>query len=582
MYLLAVVRRLNVLGTSRRAGRFRVTAKILVSMGLWLGISQAQTFPIPLKTESSRHHTQDVAGQAQSISATTLSACQQITMPGVYVLSNDLVMPSSSLSACFLFFNTGADTTTTLDCQGHSITNTSTVIANMLIADTVPNFEMTNCVLNVTTPANSGVQILRSPGAVLLNNVISNTSVFIGDSDNTTFEQNSISLGGLSLVPIEQSTLSGVTVDSNTIDLSQSTQLNSGIQADQLVDSIITNNKVYGSQSNTDDDIVLGDSGGVIIAGNTLIGAFDVGIEFYGFNDHIEILENTMNNVSRGIGGWWDLSMTNSVIDGNVVSNATLFDFNYSHENTNPSTYTVTFSGNQISNNTVSDGCAGPCGGPSAFFDFTEDLADNPVQPLPHTSIANNILANNNFDLNTWGPHLNPPAGFIDEGGNVCSTTGIFPSVGYPIHCRTSLPCTTLGSGQFHACYWPNESWSGTEEVNRMESYPISLNWGGGAPSCASNLPVLGQSCPNNMSGSWTGSFQFNSGYYSFTVRAGGGTVTAFVDGAQVFSHYYAELFAYSNPFTLLLSSGAHTVTLTFASNGFWGYSDAELSWAAL
>ena len=560
-------------------GRLRRGAKFVAGMSLAVGLSYPQILPRHLHAERARNYDARVSAQAASLPATTLTGCGQVTMPGTYVLTFDLVMPSNSLSPCLLFFNTGAGTTTTLNCQGHSITNNSTAIANIVIADTVPNFSMTNCILNVTVPANSGVQILRSPGALLLNNSINNTSVFVGDSDNTTFAQNTVTLGGLSLLPIQQSYLSGVTVDSNTIDLSNSTQLNSGIQGDKLFNSLISNNKVYGSKANTDDDIVLGDSGGVIIERNTLIGAFDVGIEFYGSNDYIEVLSNTMNNVSRGIGGWWDLSMTNSVIDGNVVSNATLFDFNYAHVHTNPSSYTVTFSGNQISNNSVTEGCAGPCGGPSAFFEFTEDLADNPVQALLHISVADNLLANNYFDLSADGPRLNPPSGFIDEGGNVCSNTGIYPTIGYPIHCTTYVPCTTPASGQFHACYWPNESWSGTEAVNRMENYPISLNWGGGSPPCSASLAALGQNCPINMSGTWNGNFEFNKGYYSFTVR-GAGTVTVLVDGNQVFTHYYPLLYDYTTSFTLFLTDGPHTITLTFTSNGFRGYSDAELSWA--
>lgn len=518
--------------------------------------------------------------QTGSLPATTLTGCQQILTPGNYVLNSDIQVPAGYLSACFYFLNTGANTTTTLNCQGHSITNSSTTIANILIADTVPNFMLMNCTLNVALSGSSGVQLLRSPLSVLLNNVINNTSIFIGDSNNVLLSKNTLVNGGLVLLPIQQSQIAFVAIDSNTIDFRNATELNSGIQASNLTNSLIRNNTIYGTKQYTDDNIVLANASGVTIQGNTLAGAGDVGIEFTGSNDSIQVLNNSMDNVSRGIGGWYDMSMTNSVIDGNVVTNATLFDFNYAHAHTDPNTFTVTFSGNKISNNSVSEGCAGSCGGPSAFFEFTLDLAGNPAETLPHTLIANNILTNNNFDLNAYGPHLNPPSGFIDGGGNICSTAGIYPVAGYPIQCHTSSSCTSPADGQFRGCYWPNESWSGTEAANRLDAYPLSFNWGGGSPTCLADLPGLGYSCPSDMSASWTGNFQFAAGYYIFTSRVGGGTIAVYIDGVLVFTRFYAPLPSYYYRFESFMSSGTHTIRVTYVSDGVEGFADAELSWA--
>lgn len=516
--------------------------------------------------------------QTGSLAATqTLTGCQQILTPGNYALASDIQAPADYPSACLMFFNPGA--ATTLNCQGHSITNANTNIANVLIADTVPNFSLVNCTLNAPTGGNYGVQVLRSPQSTVLNNVVNNASIVIGDSNNVTLSKNSILGGGLVLLPIQQSQISGAAIDSNTIDLRNVTQLNNGIQGYSLSNSTITNNKVYGTKIYTDDAIVLGSASGVTIQGNSLVGAGDVGVEFLGTNDHIQVLSNTMDNVSRGIGGWYDMSMTNSVIDGNVVTNAILFAFDYSHSGTNPNTFTVTFYGNEISNNSVSDGCAGPCGGPSAFFDFTEDFADSPPQPLPHTLIANNILKNNNFDLNAYGPHLNPPSGFIDGGGNTCSATGIFPVAGYPIQCGASPPCTSPADGQFRGCYWSNESWSGTETVNRLDAYPLTFNWGSGAPACAADLPPLGTNCPNDMSATWTGNFQFDAGYYIFTPHTGGGTITVYINGVQAFTRSNALSQSYYSPFAWFMTGGQHTIRVTYVSNGSPGYADAELSW---
>jgi hypothetical protein len=509
--------------------------------------------------------------------AKILTGCQQILTPGNYVLASDIQAPADYPSACFLFFNTGA--ATALNCQGHSIANPNVNISNIVIADTVPNFSLTNCILNGAALGNSGVQVLRSPQSALVNNVVNNASILIGDSNNVTLSDNTLSGGGLVLQPIQQSQMSGASIDSNTIDQRNVTQLNNGIQAYNLIDSTITNNKIYGTKANTDDAIVLGSASGVTIQGNSLVGAGDVGVEFLGTNDHIQVLSNTMDNVSRGIGGWYDMSMTNSVIDGNIVTNAILFAFDYSHSRTDPSNFTVTFYGNKISNNRVSDGCAGPCGGPSAFFDFTQDLAANPPQPLPHTLIANNILSNNNFDLNAYGPHLNPPSGFIDGGGNICSATGIFPVADYPIRCGASLPCTSPADGQFRACYWSNESWSGTEAVNRLDAYPLGFNWGGGAPACAADLPPLGGNCPNNLSATWTGNFQFDAGYYIFTPHTGGGTITVYINGVQAFTRSNALSQSYYSPFAWFMTGGSHTIRVTYVSNGSPGYADAELSW---
>ncbi len=520
-----------------------------------------------------------VITQTGSLPATTLNGCQQIARPGSYVLTSDLVVPSGYSSACLYFLNTGVNTSTILNCQGHSISSTNPAFVNILTVDTVPNFSMMNCTFNVITPWNSGVQILRSPQSSLSNNVINNASVFVGDSDNATLTNNTITMGGIFLLPIQQSHLSGLSINGNIINTTDATQINSSIQGDYLTNSTLTNNTVHGSKTYTDDAIVLGDSSGVTIQGNTLTDTFDTGIEFYGSNDQIKVLNNTIDSTARGIGGWYDLSMTNSIIDGNAVTNATVFDFNYAHMRTNPSTYTVAFSGNQISNNSVSDGCVGPCNGPSAYFDFTGDFSTNPVQPLTKTSITNNVLTNNNFDLNAYGPHLNPPSGFVDGGGNICSIFGIYPPNGYPINCRTSSPCATPGSGQFHACYWPNQSWNGLEAVNRMESYPINLNWGGGAPSCSANLSGMGQNCPGNMSATWTGNFSFAGGFYTFTIHGGGGTITASIDGVQMFNRSYPILAGYYTPYAYFLTGGTHTITLTFVSNGYAGYSDAELSW---
>jgi hypothetical protein len=69
--------------------------------------------------------------------AKMLTGCQQILTPGNYALVSDIQAPVGYSSACFLFLNTGG--ATTLNCQGHSITNASTTIANVVVADTVPN-----------------------------------------------------------------------------------------------------------------------------------------------------------------------------------------------------------------------------------------------------------------------------------------------------------------------------------------------------------------------------------------------------------------------------------------------------------
>src|SRR5262249_29182522 len=124
-----------------------------------------------------------------------LTGCQKISTAGNYVLSSDIQAPAAYSSPCFLVLNTGG--ATTLDCQGHSITNASATISNAVVADTAPNFTLVNCTVTAALPGNSGIQVLRSPQSALINNTVNNGSIFVGDSNNVTLSKNSVSGGGL-------------------------------------------------------------------------------------------------------------------------------------------------------------------------------------------------------------------------------------------------------------------------------------------------------------------------------------------------------------------------------------------------
>ena len=168
-----------------------------------------------------------------------------------------------------------------------------------------------------------------------------------------------------------------------------------------------------GNTVGSDDGILLIDQTNVRIEGNTIRNVWDAGIEGVDVVAFTTIANNTIVNAgASGIASYWCTSWTGNVISGNSSTQSSNFMYVSYRTSTQkcavPSTPGL-FQNNRVIGNVLRDRVAG--GTDEALY-FT-------LGNLPSDAVSGNVIQNNDFGA-AAGPYLNPPAGFVNGGGNIC------------------------------------------------------------------------------------------------------------------------------------------------------------------
>jgi hypothetical protein len=452
--------------------------------GSSVAIYPAQTTTYTLTAKGSGGSvTQTVTVTVTAAITKGLSACQDISTAGNYMLTANLTAPPST--SCF---NLHDAANITLDCAGHSITSESAYpYAAGVVVNNAPGFTLKNCRLNngALGTATPFANVTGSNGGTLTNNTFgslnaehytSGTYVEVSNSNYITFSNN-ILYGGY-----YQAFSSYAMIQGNTI---QSTLLApDGLFA--LIGSQSGGNNTFtsnvlngnspnpGSEAGSDGGVIISDESGDTISNNQISNTWDCGVESVGNLNNASIVGNTISNTYNGICGYHWTSILNSTISGNTVSTTrTLFEF-YRIEGLRPANAIypgspadtgVYFENNTVAHNTYSNPYIAP-GSPNAYDGSARvNLILEPAEllyPLDYNSLNNgpgettpsnsqfymtgNTFTDNNFGASNFppvfgtyysttvgGPTTYPSGLVIDGGGNICNVSANGPS--FPLTC---------------------------------------------------------------------------------------------------------------------------------------------------
>jgi hypothetical protein len=385
-----------------------------------------------------------------------VSTCTTIAAPGTYELTGNV--NGSTGQICIAIQNTSK---VTLNCQNHTITGSGAVSVSNVVGYTVEN-----CSLQ---PLSSGylLDIENSSNGTITNNIV-------GYPSQTP---------GTTLAPINVAHSTGLSILSNTIYEAYQQNFSTGsviskntmscpltICASVIIMNLgssnqVTDNKIDGGAGidaadftpGSDDGIDPADETSDVIESNTIKNVWDCGIEISGSITSATISKNAITNASNcGIGGWYNMSLSNSTIADNTVSgSADLFQFMRIYglrpagwaEPGWPADTGVFFTGNKFEKNTFTNPYPGGDGagtGDSSFIPFDDaglymgysgyPGSGGNTSPTPSQFyLSNNTFTKNNFGANP--AYFGEPAlkgAVIDGGGNICARTTYSD---YPLAC---------------------------------------------------------------------------------------------------------------------------------------------------
>jgi hypothetical protein len=396
-----------------------------------------------------------------------VAACMEITLPGLYQVTGNITGASSTNGANCINIHDTANVV--FDCQGRTIT-----AWNAIRVTSVNNFTIQNCTIR-NPGLGSGAGFYGDP---MLGATGSQQTIAISDSTQGNLDNNIIG-------EIASDVNYTVLLKNSVRVLLQNNVFNSMVHLSYSSDNILFNNEincprmsnspgsgrcagvvVLGVKSNnnkilenvidgrvsdlaitdggTDDGIVVFETEGNLIASNTIRNAFDLGIETYGSNKTLTVVDNTLTDVGNGgIGGRWWLGLTDSKFLRNVADGTpTIFNFRrHCGLRTGPTDSLglltadtgIYFENNQFESNSLTNQLAGT---PAGFQIFDSVLLDQSATCGTVTAVtasdfhlSTNTFLNNDFSetLQTYfGPATS--TNVIDGGGNSCtgSTSPIF------------------------------------------------------------------------------------------------------------------------------------------------------------
>jgi hypothetical protein len=163
-----------------------------------------------------------------------------------------------------------------------------------------------------------------------------------------------------------------------------------------------------------DDGIVIDNEGNTVIESNAIRNVWDCGIERIGNRtDPVTIRNNDIANAAEcGIGSWFAAGWHDSLVAGNSVSNSGVFIELFFSPTQNKGVDHITLRNNVFEDNHF--GNPSSQARPSVSIDYLSGAARLPLD------IGNNVFRNNDFGSDIPAPRLNPSAGFVDGGENIC------------------------------------------------------------------------------------------------------------------------------------------------------------------
>lgn len=170
-----------------------------------------------------------------------------------------------------------------------------------------------------------------------------------------------------------------------------------------------------GGINGQDDGILIGDQTNDRIDGNTIQNVWDDGIEGLDVIANTVITNNTIVNTgSAGIGAAWCTSWSGNRVASNTVSrspNLMYFYYNVNFAKCLDTSTPGAFADNRMVGNVFRDVVPGGADGAMYFL----------LDKIPASSVSNNLIQGNDMG-NAPGPFTVPTSGFLNGGGNICSS----------------------------------------------------------------------------------------------------------------------------------------------------------------
>ena len=370
-----------------------------------------------------------------------ITACQNITTSGTYVVNRDL---DDETEGCLTIENTKD---IIIDCNNHTVFGAPAVKFT-----NVQNFSLKSCQLKKLTALGGQLYSLQieksSYGDISQNDFGINSYVELYDSNNIQFYENKINA-------YVQSFYGTYNIfEKNTFVLPNPKGIISGsIVLQYGSHNIIRNNNIDGgakgifeNQDGVDDGVVIMDEHDDIVDSNSIKNVWDCGIETTGIISNTVFNNNsTTNSGLCGIGAWYFSSWLNNTVSNNIFENTQqpfLFFRSYGfrpagfdNKKLFPADTVSYFKDNTFSKNIFKNPRS------TSYSPYYIDIGVPPAlsggvtgETMPQKSAF--ITGNNIFSGNDFG--LVPPLSFspknivVDGGGNVCRSS----PVGYEINCE--------------------------------------------------------------------------------------------------------------------------------------------------
>lgn len=390
-------------------------------------------------------------GQAlTSDAATSVSACGQITLPGTYRLTADLVQ--DEFQVCVQIANTHD---VKLDCNGHSIASGAVALA----VSHVEGFTVENCTL-LNTPTGDGwiLELQSSTDGRIVSNTVGDGTRALGasaqihavDSSHIVFK------GNRTFVPFVGERESHDSFVENKASCS-TVSCSASVTFIDSSDVRIARNTIDGRaatnappfSSAADDGVLIFDSTNVSVADNTIANVWDCGIETYGKVSSSSFVRNTITNASYcGIGGWYFMSLTNTVIADNTIDGSASALTFFRIGGLRPRDTEVAFADNVFRRNVFRNqyGFGNAVEIPFQTGDSVLLLyyggvinANETVPSRSQFRLANNRFAHNDFGTQTEAFFGEPvySGAVVDGHGNRCRPD---PAADYPLDCSGPGP----------------------------------------------------------------------------------------------------------------------------------------------
>ena len=377
--------------------------------------SETETNPGDGSSDSEGSNNEFIPG----VTVISIGSCGEITAPGYYNLSNDIV---SSNSNCLNIHDTNQ---VFLNCNGYSISlNTASAGNRAVSIQNVNNFSIESCIIkvnsNTSPPAlylvnsslgifdnntftannNTWVSILNGSNLQILNNIF----------NNTEYEQNYLSSNNL----IENNKLNFTWSYNGAalIIISGSNNIIRGNFMEGKGGRIGGTGAFYG----IDDGIVLQNTTGALVENNIIYNFWDCSIETLFLVQESTIQNNILKNATVcAVGGWYFNSWKGNRVLNNVADNVGFLFLFYRIYGLQPGEDNMYFEDNVFSGNILTNN------NPVQVFSSYIYLDASAIIPLENIILGNNQFINNDFDTTQTAPYMWPKSlGIVDGGNNIC------------------------------------------------------------------------------------------------------------------------------------------------------------------